>query len=831
MKNLRQQTIGVLSTNTEGIILSWNDGMEAATGIKASLAINKSIFKIHDVFENPDIKVRIGNVLSHGTTEYLSSRFHPKLATFFKFLEGCHITLTPLRQSNETIIGILIIAEGSNGTESRHGSEIAKVESKVKPIDLTVLIHELINNHRNPAILSSIIDAFKESDEDFIVLAQELINSTDKEVRMYTAQILGTISNPKAAKMLTGLLNDTDVNVQYHAIEALGKRREIKVIPKLEAIALSGDFFLASVAIDALISIDAGLNTYLKLRKVFNQPEYTYSGIEMASWIIHIKPFSDLCIWLNSKDFTPNATDALTKWINTYGIDRFAGSAYHETLNKLIESNTIKYLTELTKKAESMQLKQAMVLLAFIDNPLARQTIIELLGNPELQDDLIDAVATTGSSILKTLHETLKTTDDRAMQKAIAIIFGRIGDESVVMDLCNLLGIDDDLTLVIAGALAKIGNLNAYPYLIKYLGVPNPVVRRAIISALNSISHPDMPYDLKNYIYSPNPYEQESAIRIAGYFGYPQYVNAVIDASTSPVTNVAIAANEVLPFFENVSNIKNIYLKSIVQGDVRIKIAVAKALAFVNPNDAEELIEKLITDVDPWIRSYTIRSAVNLRITRFKEQFMATAQNEGEITFVRLAALQALGELKLVNPEFFVPFINHANIDIAQTAIHALSQVESFEAEKILIDLLNSQLDAKVKTAAAAALAGYDTPKAAKALYEHARHLNKELAEKCIETLGLHKNPIAYGCLLELCIDSRMGDKARKTMIQKKQHYVEELHRFMEKGFEHKMLVLDMLQQISIPGKEDLLYLLKNDKNVRVRQGAKTLLESLMLNF
>ncbi|QKG79953.1 HEAT repeat domain-containing protein [Tenuifilum thalassicum] len=831
MTNQRQHTIAVLSTNIDGIILSWNNGMELATGIKASHAINKNIFHLSKTFETADIGVRLKNVLSHGTTEYLSSRFHPSLNLFFKNLTGCHITVTPLRQSDNSIIGMLIIAE-SNSENSKVKNGSAKTnETEAKPIDLSVLIHELVNNHRNPTILSSIIEAFKRNDRDFINIAQELTKSTDHEVRMYTAQILGTLSTPKASKILVKLLEDENPNVQYHAIEALGKSKDIKVIPKLERLALAGDFFLASAAIDALINIDAGLSTYNKLRKLYDQPEFTFAGIEMAGRILHPTPFKDLCNWLNSSDFVFQAASTISKWIKEYGLEQFADSIYHQMLNDSINDKGIDNLTNLLDTDDDKLLKQVITLIVFIKNTIIQKKLVNLLGNQNIQEEIVETTVASGCNCIELLKEKLKETNNKEIQKVIAILLGRIGNESVLPELCDLLGKDDELTLISAGAMAKIGSKNAYPFLMKFIGTPSPIVRRAIISALNSISHPDMPNDLKNYILSPDPYTQESAIRIAGYFGYPQYKKSIVDAVNSPMTNVAIAAVEVLPFFDGIDDIKNLFLKSIERNDVRIKIAVAKSIAFLDSNDAQELISELLGDKDPWVRNYTIRSIIGLRILSFKDELKSIAKNSNEVVFVRLAAILALGELNLVSPKFFVPFTHDSNLDIAQTAIHALSLNESAEAQKILIGLLNGNHKAEIRLEAASALANYDTHESSKTLFEHVQDLDRNVAIKCVQSLGLHNNRYAYGYLLELCFDIRVGENARKILINKRQHYLEELLYFLDKGFEHKMLLLSMMHQIDLPGKEEILFQLKSDKNARVRQGAKTLLDSLMLNI
>lgn len=130
------------------------------------------------------------------------------------------------------------------------------------------------------------------------------------------------------------------------------------------------------------------------------------------------------------------------------------------------------------------------------------------------------------------------------------LALGRIGDKSSVPYLLELLE-EEDLVVVCAGALAKIGDRMAFEPLIKKLGNPNPYIRQAVISAINSLGHPDLPKKLKELLKSENVYERESAIKIAGYFGFEDCKEEIFNLINDNNEEIRKAVYENIVFFDD----------------------------------------------------------------------------------------------------------------------------------------------------------------------------------------------------------------------------------------------------------------------------------------
>ncbi len=80
---------------------------------------------------------------------------------------------------------------------------------------------------------------------------------------------------------------------------------------------------------------------------------------------------------------------------------------------------------------------------------------------------------------------------------------GRIGDRKATLALVAALD-DPELALPVAGALARLGDADAFDALMGLLGHADSAVRQAAIAALNSIGHPDMPARIDGLLADPN---------------------------------------------------------------------------------------------------------------------------------------------------------------------------------------------------------------------------------------------------------------------------------------------------------------------------------------
>ena len=88
--------------------------------------------------------------------------------------------------------------------------------------------------------------------------------------------------------------------------------------------------------------------------------------------------------------------------------------------------------------------------------------------------------------------------------------------------------------------------------LIGLLATPDAAIRQAVIAALNSIGHPgDAAPHRPSCSTDPDPTVRESALKIAGYFGYPACLDRVLACCQDAAESVRRTAVEQLPFFDD----------------------------------------------------------------------------------------------------------------------------------------------------------------------------------------------------------------------------------------------------------------------------------------
>ena len=132
------------------------------------------------------------------------------------------------------------------------------------------------------------------------------------------------------------------------------------------------------------------------------------------------------------------------------------------------------------------------------------RTVTKMLALPAARPAALEALVRKGTSVTEFLVAELQAPDLEVRRAAVTAL-GRIGDERAVPALLALLGQNDELLVLTAAALAMIGDDRAYAPLRDLLGHGDGAVRRAAISALNSLAHRDTAADMLARMTDPDP--------------------------------------------------------------------------------------------------------------------------------------------------------------------------------------------------------------------------------------------------------------------------------------------------------------------------------------
>ncbi len=870
------RNLGIFTTDEQLIIRSWDAWLAAATGIPASAALGQPLTAVVPDLEARRLVARFQNVVTHGAVEVLAPAFHHYLipcptagpSRHFTRMQQ-RVTIAPLREDMR-IIGTIVTIEDVTARLDRERELAAQLNSPDEATRLaaaqalaveghsadkllgalgdsswrvrraavnglaahagedtvTELLRTLRSQYDNLSVLNSALQVLAMSDVDTTGPLIALLNDRDVNLRMYAALALGQQRERHAIPALIDALADPDVNVRYHVIEALGLLRATEAVPALIAILETGDFFLAFPALDALVRIGdraaAPALVPLLADELLAAP-----AAEALGQLGDEEAVVPLVESLNAGSAAANVVArALTSLHDRYQDAYGEGAHIADLARQAIRPAGMKALLDALPQAGDDDLRPLALVLGWLEGPAVERALTRLLGHPRARKEVIEALARYGARVVGLLIEQLDAAEFETRQAAV-IALGRIGDAAAVPALMRTLTASPELAVVTAGALAKIGDRRAFGALLSLMGHEDASVRQAIISALNSLGHPDMAAAMVVRLQDPDPFVRESAVKIAGYFGYDECVELLLAACADPDLNVRRAALEHIPYLDD-ERVFAILCRALSEPQAAVRAAAARGLGQVEGTAALQPLLAALADRDPWVRYYAARS---LGRHAFPEALPALARlaQEDPAIHVRAAAIEALGRIggaRVVS--ILAPLAEAEEPDVARAALSALGMVSHPDALPPLLNALRSlqpgrQLDA-IRALAERGAAG-----AASALQWAAIEAgDPRVAQAAIEALARLATPEALAALVTLTANSQRREACIAALAQAGEAHADQI----AAGLTHaqtsvRCAVVEALARMKRPRASELLLIALDDPEAVVRLAAVRALDQL----
>lgn len=832
--------ISIFTTDTDLVVSSWDNWLTKATGLSEEIARGKSLAELIPSFVDSGMSGHFQRVLQHGIIETLPQKIYPYLFECPPNIASSHfqkmqqqVTIAPLKQKGE-IIGIIVTIEDITANLEQGLNLTAQLESPEENLRLvavqnllranvtepeqmlvkalgdpswrvrraavdglaaisgstlaTSLLRNLQEEHRNPSVLNGVLQVLAHGKVDILPALIDCLNSEDPDLRIYAALALGEQKDSRAIPALRIAVQDSNSNVQYHAIDALGHLQALDAVEDLVSIACGGDFFLAFPALDALKSISLAES---------NSPKFAFVSTKLLPLLedeLLVTAVIDTLAFLGDASVVPAIAALLNQpeppvsnIVHALGVlhDRYE-NAYHEggyitdlALAK-ITNKGIDNLLANVHNAKPEELRSIVLLLGrSVGNQETARALTRLLGEERVRSTVIEALVRYGKRVTNLLIEQLSS-EDVEVQKAVVITLGRIGDPEAVPALTKLLvqsEVDStsnlqelsnppELMVATANSLAQIGDRRAFDTLLSLIGHRDSAVRLAVVAALNSLGHPDMLDRMITLLQDTDAYVRESAVKIAGYFAFNECVNLLLERCQDPAEDVRKAAIELIPYLENAPVLPTL-INALERETPKVRAAAARALGQMDCTLAYTHLLKALRDKDPWVRYYAART---IGWNGYSEAIEALAElaDRDPSTLVRIATVEALGQIggsRVVS--YLAPIIEDTNAsnDLVRAALNALGQVghpnslppllsalrsdDLFrrvcavkalgkrggqDVESILQDLAATDADVTVVFAAIDALAQLATPEAIASLLELTT--NPSRSEACIIALA-----------------------------------------------------------------------------------------------
>jgi HEAT repeat protein len=733
--------LGVLTVDGSLTIRTWSTWLERVSGISASEACGRRLQEVLPDLEPRGLLASFARVLDTGEAQVLAPAFHHYLiacppespSRHFQFMQQL-VTLGPLRE-NDRVAGVMATIEDVTArldaeralaaelhsedpaVRARAVARIAAAEAGGGAPSLSEVlrgqswqvrrgaVHGLAR-HASSGLVASLVEALREEHRDFNVLSSalqllamididvtgplaELLRNPDPDLRIQAAHALGEQSAPGAVAPLVAALDDPDPNVRFHAIESLGRLQSSEAVESLAAIAETREFFLAFPAVEALARIDDP-RVAPRLAPLLEDEALCAPVAEALGRLGNGDMTRALAAVLDrpNQPVTPIAT-AIFNLHDAYE-RRYGGGAYiaAEFQSALTPGGAQRLLAAL-HTAEKEDLRALVVLLGWIESSEVAGALAEMLGRPDVGEEVVEALVRHGSDVVETVIEQLRSEDEAARLAAIAAL-GRLADPRATAPLTDALAADRTVAVAAAGALASIGDPRAFEPLLAHLGHPDATVRQAVTAALNSLGHPEMEARIAPLLGSPVPGIRESAVRIAGYFGYPSCADAVFERCHDENEGVRRAALEHAPFVGEARALP-VLLEAIVRDTTRARATAATALGQIVVRAATAALERALTDTDPWVRYFAARA---LGAHRDESSLGALAPIAASDTapHVRIAAIQAIGAIGGVRAvDLLLPHADNPDPAIAAAALTSLGCVSDERATAALGRALRSE--------------------------------------------------------------------------------------------------------------------------------------------
>lgn len=894
-------SIGMFSTDSDLIVRSWDDWLAGRSGIPAEKVLGKPIAALLPELRSRSLLTRFRAVLAEGTVEVLAPAFHhylipcaphPPSRRFDRMQQ--RVTLAPLR-TDEGIVGVLVTIEDVTARRERENelaeqlsspdeqtrllaAEALAADETLEPEQalmgalgdpswrvrriavgemarrggtqaVQALLRSLRHEYNNLSVLNSALQVLAMMNLDTVAPLIEFLSDPDTELRIYASLALGETGDALAAPALVSSLDDADANVRFNAIEALGKLRAQEAVERLCAIAEAGEFFLAFAAIDALRRI-GNPAAAPRIQKLLDNDMLREAAVEALGQLGGEEAVAPLAGLLSAPEGPHRlVAGALASLFDRYERQYGEGAHIADLGRRFVTSAGALRLMETLEdpgvRGKPADLRAIALILGWLEGSGVERALTRLIGHPSVRHEVVEALVRHGHRVTDLLIEQIAA-EDPDTRKAAVIALGRIGDARSVAALIGALDRDEALIVMVAGALAKIGDHSAFEALISFLGHPDAAVREAVIAALNSIGHPAMPRRMAALLEDPDPRVRESAVKISGYFGYTECLDLLFERCLDPSEAVRCSAIEHTAYL-NEDRVVPALARALSDPAPRVRAAGARALSHIQGGLALPSLLIGLRDTDPWVRYFSARSLCKLGrqvrgpvISPCPKEWTTPPEIldtlvritlKDEAAHVRIAALEALGSLGGPGAiPVLSPLAGDPNPDIARAAMGALGLIDHPDALRPLLAALHAP-DPVKRQCAVRAFGERSGPDAAGALQQVAATDGDDtVAEAAVEALARMGSAEAVMALLTVAQDP----ERRESCVSALASLGEAAADWIAEGLKHsnsevRGTTVQALARMKQPRSTEHLLAALNDREAAVRLeaiGALSLLGS-----
>lgn len=500
----------------------------------------------------------------------------------------------------------------------------------------------------------------------------EAFNTTNRDVRKFIIDIIGTIKDRKALPLLLGALKDDDDNIRASSVEYLGEMGEPTVTDALIGILQSNDVWTAYPAADALGRIGdrravPALINALSV-KALREPVLKALGrLSAPETLGHVVPFL--------MDASKSIQEEAVKTIELFYHNRVTADFICDSILRICGQDITKRLISLAWSKKPDVRAAAILILGIMRDEETFIPLLELSEDENFTDEVRRALIFIGKSkpaALKALFET----DNITYKRFVAEVAAQVASPSYY-GFFEALTTDRDghLRSLAADGLSNIGEKKAVRPLMKLFSDPYEDVQESAVKALGNFREHLSTGEIISYLKDKNPDIRKNAVLLLGRIG----ADNTVDAIGFALKDEAVAVRE----------------------------AVVSALSSIKTDESIRYLTVALTDEDPFIRASAALSlgAIGICGEKTSESLVLLLSDTDDS--VRVAAVRALGiagDTKAMR--HLINMLKDTNGFVVTTSLEALSKLGGSEAREAITKMLDSG-DIEIKRTAIRSLSAF----------------------------------------------------------------------------------------------------------------------------
>ena len=532
-------------------------------------------------------------------------------------------------------------------------------------------IIELLHDSENAGLRNSSIEILISLGSLAVPVLTEKIACPDAEVRKFIIDILGEIGSLGCEEAVLNALSDQDTNVRYAAVETLGKLKIENAVGPLLDLMETADTGLKFTILEALsligrdIPIDR-LSCFLDdrvLRKTILDCFGRIGGVDVLPYLVE------------------GLTDPMRK-IREASLGSLATlvvSLPNEVRMALKDaSNDLEgHLVELLNCSSERDQRAAIRLASMVDGTKIAQSLLPLLENDNLRDDVVHVFRSRDKDFFaQLLSENL---EPEPMTRLCLIFLAGELQSSAALQLAidALREPDPQLRFTAILTLGKIGDEAALEMLVERLQDENRDICDAAVTALEMFgpeSFERIAAAVNPLLHLPDADLRMRAVRILGSIEGPSVEKALLMALKDPDAEVRC---------ESIRSLRGCNAEAFVEG---LQLALSDEVADVRRLSAEALgrcpgsqtlsvLSLAMDDQDPWVRAAAVRSLASFPEPQADRLL---AQLVGDpVGLVVIAALETLAARRFeLSDSFIEQALEHQDEEVVKASIDLLARSE-----------------------------------------------------------------------------------------------------------------------------------------------------------